>query len=144
MARLAFFAKVFLFVAAIVLASCGSNRQLTSVAVTPATADAKNSADGKVQFTAAGTFSSPPSPQTLMPPQVMWCYGGVANAANPVSGTCAGNIAQFATVDQNGVAQCTPGFQGTVEILAGAQPSMGNPDGGTQLKVYGSAELTCP
>ena len=144
MARSVFFANMLLVMAAAALAGCGSNRQLKTVAVTPATADAKNSADGKVQFTASGTFSSPPSPQTLTTPQVMWCYGGVANAANPVAGTCAGNIAQFATVDQNGVAQCAPGFQGTVEILAGTQPSMGNPDGGTQLKIYGSAELTCP
>lgn len=144
MARLAFFANFLLFAGAVVLAGCGSSHQLKSVAVTPATAGAKNSADGKVEFTAAGTFSSPPSPQMLTTPQVMWCYGGVANAANPVAGTCAGNIAQFATVDQNGVAQCAPGFQGTVAILAGTQPSMGNPDGGTQLKVYGSAELTCP
>jgi hypothetical protein len=56
-----------------------------------------------------------------------------------------GNINPGAVVDQNGVAQCHTGFVGTATILAGngAVGTM-NPDGGSQLKVFGSAKLTCP
>src|SRR5437667_3647432 len=46
--------------------ACGSsptsNRVLTSMALTPANADAQNFAGGQVQFVANGTFSKPPSP----------------------------------------------------------------------------------
>lgn len=144
MARAAFFGKFFLVAAAAVLSSCGSNRQLKSVAVTPATADAKQYPNGQVQFTAAGVFSDSSMPVTLTNQQVTWCYGGLTSVANPVAGMCTGNIAQFATVDQVGMAQCSPGFQGTVYILAGTQPVSMNPDGGSQLKIYGTAQLTCP
>ena len=142
MARSAFFANFFLVAAAIVLASCGSNRQLQSVTVTPVAADAKNSADGKVQFTAIGVFSDSSMPVTLTSQQVTWCYAG--SSENAAAGMCAGNIAQYATVDQNGLAQCAPLNQGTVSILAGTQPVSMNPDGGTQLKLFGAAQLTCP
>jgi hypothetical protein len=114
------------------------------VSITPATADAKNFANGQVQFIAAGTFSNPPSPVTLTSQQVTWCYGGLATAGTPTAGRCAGNIAQFATVGQNGMAHCASSFQGTVYILAGTEPVSMMPDGGSQLKVYGSAQLTCP
>ena len=145
MARLASFpAKSLVLLAAIFLSACGSNRQLQSVSISPASADAKNFPNGKVPFIATGTFSSAPSPATLTSKDVVWCYGGLTNVANPTAGMCAGNIAQFADVDQNGVAQCAPAFQGTVFILAGAQPVSMNPDGGSQLKIYGSAQLTCP
>lgn len=144
MARAAFFGNSLLVAAVLVLSGCGSNRQLKSVAVTPATADAKQFPNGQVQFTAAGVFSDSSMPVILTSQQVTWCYGGLGGVPNPVAGMCTGNIAQFATVDQNGVAQCAPAFQGTVVILAGTQPVSMNPDGGTQLKIYGSAQLTCP
>ena len=145
MARTAPFSTTFLLItAATVLISCGSSHQLKSVSITPAIADAKNFPNGQVQFMAAGTFSNPPSPETLTSNQVTWCYGGLANVTTLTAGMCAGNIAQFASVDQNGLAQCVPLFQGTVYILAGTEPNVMNPDGGAQLKVYGSAQLTCP
>jgi hypothetical protein len=57
---------------------------------------------------------------------------------------CAGNVNPGATVDQNGVAQCNLNFSGTVTILAGkAMPAM-NPDGGSQMTLFGSAQLMCP
>jgi len=48
-------------------------------------------------------------------------------------------------VDQTGMAQCDSGFVGTATILAGTQSSvMMNPDQGSQLRIFGSAKLTCP
>jgi len=145
MPRSALCSTTFLLItAAVFVTNCGNSHQLKSVSVTPATADAKDFANGQVQFTAAGTFSNPPSPVTLTSQQVTWCYGGLATAGTPMAGRCAGNIAQFATVDQNGMAHCAPSFQGTVYILAGTESVSMMPDGGAQLKVYGSAQLTCP
>jgi hypothetical protein len=145
MARLlSFSALTILATAAIVLLGCGSSRQLQSVTISPATADAKNFPGGQVPFTATGTFNKPPSPTQLTSQDVVWCYAGQSDIANPTAGTCAGNIAQYASVDQNGVAQCVPQFQGTVIILAGTGGPSGNPDGGTPLKIFGSAQLTCP
>ena len=133
-----------LLLVALVMSSCGNGRRLQSVTISPASADAKNYPNGQVPFIATGTFSKPPSPVQLTSKDVLWCYGGSASVANPTAGLCAGNIAQFATVDQNGVAQCAPSFQGTAYILAGtAEPSM-NPDAGLVLKIFGQATLTCP
>ncbi len=126
------------------VSSCGSNRQLQSVTLSPASADAKNFPNGQVPFTATGTYSKPPSPVQLTSKEVLWCVGGPANAANPTAGICVGNIAPFATVDQNGVAQCGPTSQGTVNILAGTASSPMMTDQGQQLAIFGSALLTCP
>ena len=124
--------------------SCGSH-QLKSVTLQPASADAKNSPNGQVQFTAKGVFSDSSTPVTLTSKDVSWCIGELTSSANPTAGVCVGNVARFATVDQNGLAQClNPTFQGSGYILAGkATPSM-NPDGGAQMTVFGSATLTCP
>jgi hypothetical protein len=116
---------------------CGSGRQLQSVALTPTTADAQNFANGHVQFTATGTFSQKPSPVLLTSRDVGWCVGSD-------SGTCPGNIASGAIVDQNGLAQCAPNFTGTVTVLAGSGPAVTMPDGPSQLKIFGKAKLTCP
>ena len=145
MRRILSFSATFLAILAALMASgCGSSRQLESVTIHPAAADAKNFPNGQVQFTATGTFSQPPSPAPLTSKDVLWCYGGFANVANPTAGLCAGNIAQFAWVDQNGVAQCEASFQGTVYILAGTALPETNPDVGPQLKIFGQAALTCP
>ena len=133
-----------LLLAAAFALACGSSHKLQSVTVTPTTADAKDFPSGKVPFTAIGTFSSSPSPTPLSSGQIQWCYGGANDVANPVAGLCAGNIAQFASVDQNGVAQCTPQAQGTFYILAGVSAGKMNPDAGDELTIFGSAQLTCP
>ncbi len=125
-----------LFFSAIALFSCGSSRHLTAINVTPATADAQSYPGGQVPFAATGIYSQAPSPQQLDATTVTWCVGST-------SGNCDGNIALRVAV-QNGVAQCDQGFTGTVTILAGTQPMMTNPDAGSQLKVFGSAQLTCP
>ena len=124
--------------------SCGSSRQLQSVTLDPPAADAKDFPNGQVQFTATGVFSNSKMAVTLTSKDVTWCYGGVANAATLTAGLCAGNVIPFASVDQNGLAKCSTGFQGSALVLAGVpMPSM-NPDGGAQMKVFGSATLTCP
>ena len=127
---------LFAFTLALVLgtSACGSGgRQLQSVTISPTTARSQ------AAFTATGAFSKPPSPVPLTSKDVMWCAG-------TASGACAGNINPGATVDQNGRAQCVPGFAGTATILAGtAAPSMmPMPDTGPQLNVFGAAQLACP
>jgi hypothetical protein len=119
-------------------AGCGSNRELQSVSLSPTSADARNFPNGQVRFVASGTFTNPPSPANLMSKDVFWCVGSS-------TGACVGNANPGANLDQNGVAQCNPGFVGTATILAGTQSSvMVNPDQGPQLKIFGSAQLTCP
>jgi hypothetical protein len=116
--------------------NCGSSRHLQSVSLQPAQATANNA---PVQFAATGTFTKPPSPQPLTSKDVRWC-------ASQAQGGCPGNINPGATVDQNGLAQCLPGWVGTAYIMAGSgltATSM-NPDAGSQFKVFGSAKLTCP
>ncbi len=120
------------------IAGCGGNRQLQSVSLNPASADARNFPNGQVSFIATGTFSMPPSPVNLTSKDVFWCVGSS-------NGDCVGNVNPGANLDQNGAAQCNPGFVGTATILAGTQSSvMVNPDRGPQLKVFGAAQLTCP
>ncbi len=114
---------------------CG-NSGITSVNVSPAVADAQNSPGGQVQFTAMGTIggSSKQVPLT----KITWCVG-------TSTGGCNGNIAAAAFVSGSGLAQCVQGATGTVTIIAGTggrPPSM--PDEGAQLKVFGTAQLTCP
>jgi hypothetical protein len=120
------------------IVGCANSRQLQSVTLSPASADAQNFPNGQVSFTATGAFSKAPSPVQLTSKDVMWCAGSSG-------GMCVGNINPGVTVDQNGLAQCLPGFTGTVTILAGTgSSSMMNPDGGSQLKTFGAAQLTCP
>jgi hypothetical protein len=135
---LSFWAWPLVLLSVLSSSGCGSSRQLRSVALTPATADAQSFPNGQVPFAANGTFSKPPSPTPLTNKDVVWCVGSS-------SGACVGNINPGATVDQNGVAKCSPTFAGTATILAGTEPSQGVlPDGGSQLKIFGSAQLTCP
>lgn len=132
-----------LLLLALAAVSCGSSRHLQSVTLQPATADAQKFPNGLVQFTASGTFNKPPSPQPLTSKDVVWCMGGVSGDG---VGECAGLVITGGTVDQNGVAQCMPGFTGTATVLAGTPTNVSHPipDTGAPLKVFGSAKLTCP
>ena len=114
---------------------CG-NSGLTSVSLSPAVADAQNFPGGQVQFSAMGTYGG--SSKVVPLANVTWCVGSA-------TGACNGNIAAPASVDANGLAQCHNLAVGTVTIIAGTggQPAP-MPDGGQQLKVYGTAQLTCP
>jgi hypothetical protein len=107
-------------------------RVLTSISVTPATADAKNS-NGQVVFTATGTFSLPPSPAPVI---FTAPYSGQFVVDNPVMGAVANVIA---TGTGTVTVQCVAGESGTVAVTANASAN----NGSSQV-VSGSAELTCP
>jgi len=131
-----------LLILSLMALSCGGGRHLQSVTLQPSVATAQN---GQAQFTATGKFSQPPSPITLNSKDVTWCTGELASAPNASPNSCIGNAIPFATVDQNGLATCSPTLHGTGYILAGAgQMSSMNPDAGYQFKVFGYATLTCP
>ena len=120
------------------LISCSSSkpnigRVLTSIAVTPPTADAANSPNGQVVFAATGTFSLPPftAPLTFTAP-----YAGQFVVDNPVGTTIATVVATGAgTV----AVQCASGASGSVYVTASAFAN-----NGTQMVVSGSGQLTCP
>jgi hypothetical protein len=120
------------------LISCGSSNQsvgrvLTSIAVTPQTADAQSSSNGQVVFTATGTFSLPPytGPLTFVAP-----YSGQFVVNNPTNAT-------IATVVSSGTGtvtvQCAPSASGSVYVTATASAN-----NGSTLVVSGSGQLTCP
>ena len=113
---------------------CG-NSKLSSVNLSPAVADAQNFPGGQVQFAATGTYSN--SSKVVPLTNVTWCIGST-------TGMCNGNIVTSASVNANGLAQCLPGATGTVTVIAGSGGRQSNPDGGRQLTVFGTAQLTCP
>ena len=113
---------------------CG-NTKLSSVSLTPAVADAQNFPVGQVQYAATGTYSN--SSKVVPLTNVTWCIGST-------TGMCNGNIVTSASVNANGLAQCLPGATGTGTVIAGSGGRPSNPDGGHQLTVFGTAQLTCP
>jgi len=129
-----------LFFGALSIFGCGaSSRQLVSVTISPSSADAINFPGGQVQFVATGTYSRQPLTAQLTSADVTWCVG-------TSDGHCAGFIRTGATVNANGLAQCDSGFSGPLTILAGKPQSQQtlNPDLGVQLRVFGTAQMTCP
>jgi hypothetical protein len=120
------------------LISCGSSdpnlgRVLTSITVTPETADAHSSANGQVVFTATGTYSLPPfsAPVTFTAP-----YSGQFVVDNPATGTIATLVSSGAgTV----TVECAAGASGSVAVVASAAAN-----NGTTTVVSGSGQLTCP
>jgi|SRR5208282_222412 hypothetical protein len=135
---------LFLFVLAVAAAitlACGSSspRTLQSVSITPATANAQDYPDGQVPFTAAGSYTHPPSPVT--PISATW-------------GACTtdGSATTAVTVSSNGVAQCASGASGTYQVWAfdmSLIPGTANCNvitacGGGCGRVTGTAQLTCP
>jgi hypothetical protein len=77
---------------------------LLSISVSPATAQDNGSAAG-VQFTATGTFSTPPVSVSPLPAN--WSFTGFLTIPTP------GDV----TIDNTGLAHCT-GFKGTVQVFA--------------------------
>jgi hypothetical protein len=132
------FTGPFVLVAVLATSGCGSGRQLQSVTLVPASADAKDYPGGQIPMTATGTYNQPPSPVLLTSNEIVWCVG-------TSSGACNGNIASPVMVDLNGVAQCSGSLTGTATVLAGKPSSAAvKPDGSSQLKVFASAQVTCP
>jgi len=113
---IAFLALPLLFLTA----GCGNStpRTLQSVTASPATADAKTFANGRVQFIRTGNYNKPP---TTVTPQPVTAWSASPSAV--------------AIIGQNGVGECLPGQVGTVKIqvaVAGDGPLMD------------VAQLTCP
>jgi hypothetical protein len=123
--------RVPLFFAIVATSGCGFSppRHLISVSITPAAASAHNFPNGQVQFSAAGTFDSPPSPVILTP--ATWIISPTPNPPDAVS------------INENGVAQCKAGFAGTVTI-EGGQGQCGSTSTDPCDLIHGTAQLTCP
>jgi hypothetical protein len=122
-------------IAVVVLAGLGCGSHLSSVNLTPGVADAKNFPNGQVQFIATGTYTG--SSKVVPLTNLTWCVG-------TTNGGCKGNVMSVASVSSSGVAQCLPGATGTATILAGSGGHATNPDGGFNMAVFGSAQITCP
>jgi hypothetical protein len=113
----------------------GSERHLLSVTLSPTTADAQQSPDGKVQFIATGYYNT--APYTVTPLSAGWgtCYQDAPTSAISVTRT--------------GLAQCASGAVGTYTVWANDPPV---PLGANCLAmtacgggcfVAGTAQLTC-
>jgi len=137
---LALHTSFFLIFFGLGVAGCGGNtmsssRQMQSLIVSPASADAQAFPGGKVQFTAKGTFTM--APVTVMSPPVLWSIGNpfVSPGTMPA-----------ASVDSNGLAQCN-GFVGTaiVEATAPSEPEIPLLQMTSMtVNVSGTAQLICP
>lgn len=134
---------LFLVVSAVLVLtiSCGGasmatqGRQLQSITVSPANADARNFPNGMVQFTAMGNFNM--APMTASMP-VMWSIGNEMSSSMPPVGVTINSM--------TGMAQCS-GFTGTVFIMASApaEPQVPLAQMSTMtMNVNGMAQLTCP
>jgi len=119
--------------------SCGGGvadppRQLVSITVTPATADAQIFPNGQVQFTAKGTFSDGSKSQIT----VLWTLNG------PFTQTPIPNI----KLNSLGMAQCIAGgFVGTGGVFATAPADTNIPLSNMTMftkNVSGTAQIICP
>ena len=117
----------------IVLLSCGnSSDKLQSISVTPATADAKDYANGQVQFAASGMYSNG---REVKPLAVLWT-GGSPWVMQPWA----------IQIDGNGLASCVSAV-GTFEVWAVAPINANIPLSAMNQstpQVSGTAQLTCP
>ena len=122
--------------------AAGSPRKPQALTVSPASADAQDYPDGRVPFTATGTFNSPPTP--VSPLQASW---GVAAEQDGNYGPTTA-----VSIDANGVAQCSAGASGVYAIGAWVQKNPGSPTCelvgvfGEPIcnSVFGTAQITCP
>lgn len=118
---------------ALALISCGSTNKLQSISITPATADAKGFPNGKVQYTAAGTYTDGTQ---VKPLTVLWSPGPpwiMTPWAIQVNG--------------DGVASCGTSPAGTYPVWAGAptnaSTSVSSMNQSTPM-VTATAQLICP
>lgn len=131
--------KVFLFDAPLLLLglsvlACGCGvSQLESISISPDTATAQDSASGKVQFTATGTYTDG---RTVSPLTAFWGFHAPWIEIPDPGGV---------SVDSNGLAQCTT-FKGTIPIVAIAPKNPGTPLSAMTMTtplVSATAHLTC-
>src|SRR5262245_33266319 len=91
-----------------VFVSSNNGRLLVAVHVDPASADPLHAQGGQVQFIASGTFSA--SPTAVNPlPGVQWTVDRPFFSTAPDLGR--------ASITPDGIAQCGPGFIGTVTVF---------------------------
>jgi hypothetical protein len=95
------------------LSGCGSNRQLQSLSVSPASTTAQG---GQAQFTATGQFTA--MPMSVSPASVSWWES--PPIIDPPS-----NMFGLALTSQPFTAQCS-GFTGPITITAIAPMDLGN------------------
>jgi hypothetical protein len=133
-----YFALAATLLLAVAFISCSTSnpntdRVLISVAVTPETADALNSPNGQVTFTATGTFNLPPitAPVTFTAP-----YAGSFAVNNP-SNQIIANVVSSGTGTVT--VECVNGVSGTVGVVASASAN-----NGTSVMISASGQLTCP
>jgi hypothetical protein len=135
--------NTFLALSACVTLACGSNnRQIDSINVVPASADAQNYPDGKVPFVATGHYST--APRSVTPLQAGWGAASINQVIGPPT--------DDVSIDANGVAQCNAGASGTYLVGAWVNvPYKGPPVpcpatlyGDSCSSVVGTAQLTCP
>jgi hypothetical protein len=120
-------------IALVMLACSSGNRQLQSITVAPASADAMNS-NGEVQFTATGAYSDG---SKVSPLTALWTINNPW-VLTPVPGGV--------SIDSAGLGKCT-GYVGTVTIFATAPADPGMPLAKmtmTTRQVSATAQLTCP
>jgi hypothetical protein len=136
------------FCVGITLACGGGSRQIQSITVGPASADAQNYPNGLVPFVATGNYNV--APRTVTPLQANWA----AQSDQIVNGIEALGPANGAVlVDATGVAHCAAGASGTYAVIAwdlqdpsvkagcASQSDFGEPGCNA---VQGTAQLTCP
>ncbi len=136
--RLALFSLALVLAASFAL-SCGARSQsqdpLQTITLSPATADAQDYPNGRVQFVATGYYTDPS--HTVTPLSAMWgtCYQDASTSE--------------ISVTAGGVAQCAPGAVGTYTIWADDPPlsnvaCLAITACGGGCFVAGTAQLTCP
>lgn len=111
-----------------------NGRLLVVVNVDPAIADPINFPNLQVQFRALGTFNFAPTLVDPLP-NVVWTVDRPAFSNAPDLG--------HASINQNGIARCTPGFVGTVTVIATA-PADPSFSISAANQVTGTAQMTCP
>lgn len=135
---LSFVLTIFLFSLTILgcsgFALFSNGRLLVVVSLNPSNPNAQIFPGGFVQFTATGNFSMDPMSVTPLS-GVVWTVDRPAFSGMPDTG--------HASIDMNGVAQCAPGFTGTVTIIATAAKDPSQPVSPTN-EMSGSTVMVCP
>jgi hypothetical protein len=127
-----------LFLIAFFLLACGSSsssRQLQSLSINPATADAQKFPNGQVQFTAMGAFSG--SSQTSAVSALWWTTQPWTYPPAPTT----------ISLSSSGVAQCDPMVAGTFTIYAVAPKDPSIPPSQMTMmtpQIVATAQITCP
>jgi hypothetical protein len=130
--RKLFLPLLFTALVTLIINGCGTSspRELQSMTVSPAVADAAHSPNGEVQFTASGTFSKPPT-------------SAAVTFAAPYFGTWSVSNPTIATISSSGLAQCVAGAPGTVNVIASASANSTTAPR-TSIVRTATAQLTCP